>query len=299
MSVPCEIGRCEVQDTLILDGEVVYVEPREVMVNLDSMDRAMRNDFRKPRKPWIWSTSWATGVTIEQHRISGSTPTGLLPLNVFLDDVRQWTVRPSVEAEIALHLNSWLSVASGIGVRQSRFTWSVFDADKLYPNEDRFRFENRNGELWQYVRIPIGIGFEVDTFRVDLTRAFVATTTCIIPLGIRAQLPIKGPLQIEGEGGLRFGIPLGVNRSEFSDGCLVKSDGGFERIALSSSSFRVPGVMPFGRLILSRVLAAKWTARLQADVALKSFSYLDESAWQVNTHSYFLGIGLRYSPGAK
>jgi len=71
-----------VSDTLIIDGETIYVEEEHAPVT-DSIYRARQNDFREKKKPVIWGVDGAYGNQMTDFSISNFNNQELVSVNEF------------------------------------------------------------------------------------------------------------------------------------------------------------------------------------------------------------------------
>jgi hypothetical protein len=72
-----------VSDTLIIDGEIIYIEEQEEPVT-DSLDQARKNDFKEKKKPLIWGVDAGFGLQITDFSISNNVRQDLVNVNEFL-----------------------------------------------------------------------------------------------------------------------------------------------------------------------------------------------------------------------
>jgi hypothetical protein len=71
-----------VSDTLIIDGETIYIEERHTPIS-DSLNNSRKNDFKEIKKPVIWGADVAYGMQITDFSISNFKQQELVSLNEF------------------------------------------------------------------------------------------------------------------------------------------------------------------------------------------------------------------------
>ena len=72
-----------VSDTLIIDGEVIYIEEQSSPIT-DSLNQARRNDFKEKRKAPIWGFDGGYGMQMTDFSISNQVYPELIGVNEFL-----------------------------------------------------------------------------------------------------------------------------------------------------------------------------------------------------------------------
>jgi hypothetical protein len=283
-------------DTLIVDGEVVYVEPRDVLVNLDSLRREGKEDYRKPRKPAEWSFAVTAAAGVQWNRISG-TSGDLRPLDSFLGNEREVVIGFVPEAEAAWYPVRDLGVTAGVGFVRRSTSWSGFRASDLSAPEHLLGFESRNGELWQYVRMEIGPGFEVDTLNVPLHRSTRVLNYLLVPMALRFR-----PDRFIGESrwrpfadfGAAFYVPAGNSgKSEPSEsGWLIAESGDYRAVNLSEAERKPSGPMPFVRLGVNWYIQRGWAMRANCFIPLTAADQSVSDGWLIRSHAMALGLGV-------
>lgn len=72
-----------VSDTLIIDGETIYIEERHTPIS-DSLNNSRKNDFKEKKKPVIWGADVAYGMQMTDFSISNFNHQDLVSVNQFL-----------------------------------------------------------------------------------------------------------------------------------------------------------------------------------------------------------------------
>ncbi len=85
-----------VSDTLIIDGEVVYLEERESALT-DSLNQSRKNDFKEKSKPIIWGIDAAYGLQLTDFSISNKVNSNLISVGDFIQE----------KSKVSYH-NSWM-----------------------------------------------------------------------------------------------------------------------------------------------------------------------------------------------
>lgn len=171
-------------DTIIVDGEVVEVEPRSKRVNVDSLDQAMKRDVTSPREKIVVGMAALGGADLSRCRWSGGMDT-LQHLNRFLGEKAYWKPTISAAFEASAMLNNQLAVSAGIGWSQLRFGYETINTASLAADSLRYAFENRSGELYQYFTYAVGPGFETDTTLVQSSEFLGTIGFLEVPVGLR------------------------------------------------------------------------------------------------------------------
>jgi hypothetical protein len=167
---PCFLqakGAC-LSDTLILDGELIRIEKREVEVNLDSLQKKSIIDVQSPPAQKVFSLSAELGGFFGSINQTTSNDS-LLTLAQFLDRGKTYRIQPLGRLSAVFFLQPRAGVFLHLGAERHTYVVPTIGASSLAADSAVFRFENRDGELWQYFVYPIGIGFETDTTQVQVT----------------------------------------------------------------------------------------------------------------------------------
>ncbi len=170
-------------DTLILDGEIMYIVPQEELVDSDSLEDLLKEDLHKERGSSFIAYAFLVSSDFQNTRWLGSGD--LQTLDVFLGRQSSWYVRPAFDAEVILFNDKSWKLVTGLGVRFFSYSISQVEKADLSAASQRFRFENRDGELWQYSLIEVGPGFETDTTQVGVNAFRRSLAYLNFPYGVR------------------------------------------------------------------------------------------------------------------
>jgi hypothetical protein len=266
------------KDTIIVDGELVEIEPRRKRVNIDSLDQAAKQDVSVPREKIHFSLSALSGLDVSRCRWSGENDS-MVNLNQFLGEKAYWKPTFSGGIETCVLLNSQLGINTGLGWSQLKYGYETINTSTLSSSEARFAFESRNGELYEYVKYEVGPGFETDTLLVS-KRDYIGTMSFLeVPIGLRIY-----PVNFQNK--FAFYIDLGglfrrrVASSEFAPAYLLNAQGD-----LSEVNMRIPDLpknyftanIRFG---CQGTINQKW--RWQAQATVVNFPETD-----LNTSDFF------------
>jgi hypothetical protein len=200
-------------DTLILDGEIIYIEKREVEVDLDSLSQEKREDIIAPKDEthfWLGVNVGASLMKVTQATNSDT----LYTLAKFLSKESALTVQPLVHAEGGLMFNNSVGIFAGIGLQRVSCIIPDINEDQLAPSDQIWRFENRDGQLWQYYTYPVGPSFETDTVQVGITNNKRSGTLVNAQLGAKfflskATFEDKGVWKVYGTIALQMASSIG------------------------------------------------------------------------------------------
>ena len=181
--LPGWAGHFATPDTLILDGEIIYIDPQEELVDTDSLEEVLKEDLYKERGSHSMAFAFLVSSDFQNTRWLGSGD--LQTLDVFLGRQSSWYVRPAIDAEVILRNDKSWKLVTGLGLRYFSYSISQVEKADLSAASQRFRFENRDGELWQYSLIEVGPGFETDTTQVGVNAYRRSLAYINIPFGVR------------------------------------------------------------------------------------------------------------------
>lgn len=146
-------------DTIILDGEVIEMEKKEVKTNVDSLQKVESTDFKNPPKQWRFfgSVDYQIGTHFASIEIPNSN---LIELSDFLGSNSSPSLGMAASGKFGLDLSDYISI-------YSRFFWGNYgiksfsiDESSLSDDDSRVSFENNNGILYERYVLFIDPGFE-------------------------------------------------------------------------------------------------------------------------------------------
>ena len=172
-------------DTLIVDGEVIYIEPKSKPVNVDSLKSEGKKDILLPKASIVWSLSFSP-LGMDFHRTTWTGAQDSLPyVSSFLGENKYFQLSYTANTQAAVFLNDYLGVYAGLGYSRLTCDAHRLDLQSLAADTSRLRFENRDGSLFEYFKYPVGIGFETDTLQRTVQESAVQLNYLHIPIGMR------------------------------------------------------------------------------------------------------------------
>lgn len=283
-------------DTIILDGEVIYISPREVMVNMDSLEQELRRDTRSPSSPGAWRVSVNVLAGLDRTHI-GSSAGDFESLDAFTGRSPHGFPAPMLCAAAGRRVNGWLEIEAGVGWAMHRMRWRSLDERALAPEANRIRFENRGGELWQYATYEVGPGFETDTSRVPIEETVRTRSVLFLPLVATLHMPVSSRGK-RGRISLGLGvhavIPLAGGRpgEGLPDAYLVNSSGEFMRVDVEGSERNSASLQPIVQIGFRKALGKKWEWQAGAGVRPLPWSRSQNGGWEAHTRTGWIGAGL-------
>ncbi len=184
-------------DTVIIDGEYIYIEKEDVITNVDSLEEAARDDVKKEK---VKRERGNLNLLAGPNTTFGSYATSTLdqrPLDVFMGNNRSMATNVMLGLDVGFHLFSWkvpngekrISAHVGIGYNQMKFRSTQF-IDETQLAQDSILDFYRNGDklIMEYFvntdpNNPI-IG-EADTVQIALEENLTRITSWDIPLRLR------------------------------------------------------------------------------------------------------------------
>lgn len=230
-------------DTLILDGELIRIEKREVEINVDSLQRKAISDVQSPPSKKVFSLSAELGGFFGSINQTTSNDT-LLTLAQFLDRGKSYRIQPMGRLSGVFFLQPRVGVFLHLGAERHTYAIPTLSASSLAADSAIFRFENRDGELWQYFVYPIGIGFETDTTQVRVINKNRSAWMVNLQLGGRFFLSKsnasdhKKPWKVYADLGVQWKLALGdlYGGLEEEQPILVNANG--RRLAITNPVFQ-------------------------------------------------------------
>jgi hypothetical protein len=182
-----------VSDTIIIDGEIIYIEKREVYVNMDSLSEIGRNDvIKKQVKGQPWSVAIVGGVNMSVSTFATSV-SDYKPFNNFTED--DVSFRSNLAGGIEISRNIWnfpalngnvtLSAHLGASLNQVRIACNSFD-QKLFEQDSLIALRFDGEEVWldYFDRFDELFG-ELDTLPIPIIQNTLEYSTLDIPVRLR------------------------------------------------------------------------------------------------------------------
>ena len=149
-----------VSDTLIIDGEVIYIEERNTPVT-DSLNNSRKMDFKEKRKPLIWGVDGGFGIQITDFDVANNLNKELLSVNEFLGVEKNTYYHSNVlfGGYIQVHRN----IQIGTSVNLSSGKVNLSTADLIAPSDVVSFYTNDNQIQQVFVTEVEPEVFELDT----------------------------------------------------------------------------------------------------------------------------------------
>ena len=171
-----------VSDTLIIDGEVVYLEERQAELS-DSLDQSRKSDFREKRKPFTWGVDAAYGLQLTDFSISNKLNSDLIGVGDFIQE----------KSKVAYH-NSWMiggytrihkNIEIALALQGSNGSVSVSNA-LINSTSNTLSFDLVDQNIRQIYEVEVQPQvFETDTFMCSIYEDYFKLKSIQIPLKLR------------------------------------------------------------------------------------------------------------------
>lgn len=231
--------KCDVlafPDTIIIDGETIFIEKEYVKTNVDSLVDDKRKDVRlKPIPLHLFSAALHVGMNATTATFGTST-SDFVPLNNFVEN--KVSVQSNFTSSIDFAIRVWkfpalngmcnLEIHSGIGYNNVKFQTASIDEDSLV-RDSLILLRFTDNELYlDYFDIfapgPIG---ELDTAIIPIHRNLINYSILDVPLKLHgAWTPQKSLWTFYAEAGIIKRYVLKSSTPAF-DNYLVNSSGEF------------------------------------------------------------------------
>jgi hypothetical protein len=228
-------------DTIIIDGEIIYIEERDVYLDVDSLQEECKKDVRESGAPSQYKLSIGAGagamLTLAGYNSSNNK---FQTLDEFLGNKRSFRAGSSFHIEAGYDFYKSKSIRGAIGVysgaqiSQMQISSQYFEPQDVAPDSQIYLFSSLGGGLWQSYVFPVSIGFESDTTQVKLSKGIASIRVLDIPLKLRYTWypgqdlrTEKGDWQFYFETGLIYRRTL---KSSMTPGILISSDGSYQSV---------------------------------------------------------------------
>ena len=171
-----------VSDTLIIDGEVVYLEEREAVLS-DSLDQSRKNDFKEKRKPIIWGVDAAYGLQLTDFSISNKVNSNLISVGDFIQEKSNVSYHSSwmIGGYTRIHKN----IELGLVVNGTSGAVSVSNAS-INSINNTLSFDLVDDNIRQIYEVEVQPQvFESDTLMCSIYSDFFKLKSIQIPLKFR------------------------------------------------------------------------------------------------------------------
>jgi len=169
-----------VSDTLIIDGEVIYLEEQDAPIT-DSLSHSRMRDFKEKKKGIIWGIDGGFGMQISNFVISNNANSDLVSVNEFagIKNSSYYHSAFSFGGYIRVHKN----IEIGVGLQESKGNANAPSA--LVNNASEFNlFYTTNNQIYQVFETEV----QPDVTELDTTHVAIYSNNFQIET---IQIPIK------------------------------------------------------------------------------------------------------------
>jgi hypothetical protein len=171
-----------VSDTLIIDGEVIYIEEEKSPLT-DSLVQARKNNFREKRKAPVWGVESSYGLQITDFSVSNPVNQELISVNEFLG-ISNNTVYHSTLA-FGAYFKVHGNIEIGISFLGSKGTTNEGNA-QVYNTSNTISFFASDNQIQQVFETEVQPGvFEADTVSISTFSQTFSLSTFQVPLKLR------------------------------------------------------------------------------------------------------------------
>ena len=233
-------------DTIIIDGDVIYIEGDENPVDMDSLEQAGKNDvIKKPVRSYPWSIGAFAGVNLSMGTF-GTSVTDFTPLNNFSQDDKSAKFNLTYGLDLsgrfwsfpALNGSMSLSAHVGVAVNEVNVSCDAFDTDSLIRDSlILLRYTDSELYLEYFDRFPPPQDMfgELDTAVISIQKNTLKYKTIDIPARLRLSYsPSKSLASFFFEAGVVKRVVMKNQDLEYSN-YLVNSSGRY--IEIPSADF--------------------------------------------------------------
>ncbi len=299
-------------DTIIIDGETIFIEKRFFEVDMDSLIDAGHDDVKKKTLPvHFFSLALHAGANLTSASF-GTSVSAFEPLNNFVND--QHSLKWNGIAAIDLGAKFWrfpamkgmvdLSIHTGVGYNKVKVQSNSFDTDSLIRDRN-IVLRYTDGELFlEYFRIldPVWQTGELDTANIPINRDNnISYTSIDIPLKLHVDWsPSKSPWSLNVEAGVMKRLVLNNTGKNF-DSFLVNSSGQY--LKLNADEFKPQNIFrPVFGVGAERKFEKKsegnasyFSGGFQFSAVLPPTSFNSGSLFYVDVKSFSLTVFCRFN----
>jgi len=235
-------------DTIIIDGETIFIEKNYQDVDMDSLEKASRSDLKKRTLPvHFFSAALHAGLN-ETIGTYGTSMSSFEPFNNFVED--KTTFKSNFTAALDLGAKFWefpamngmidLAIHAGFAFNKVNIQSNSFDTDSLIRDRNILLRYTDQELVLEYFRItgpdpefPVG---ELDTAIIPITKSLVSYSAIDVPLKLHAAYSrVKSKWIFNLEAGILNRFIL-QNQPKGQDFYLVNSTG--EYLILDKEEFK-------------------------------------------------------------
>ena len=171
-----------VSDTLIIDGEVVYLEEHESALS-DSLDHSRKSDFKEKRKPFVWGLDAAYGLQLTDFSISNKVNSNLISVGDFIQEKSKVSYHSSwiIGGYARIHKN----IELGMALQGSNGDVSVSNA-LINTTSNTLSFDLSDQNIRQIYEVEVQPQvFETDTLMCSIYEDYFKLKSIQIPFKLR------------------------------------------------------------------------------------------------------------------
>lgn len=233
-----------VSDTLIIDGETIYIEERQAPIS-DSLINLRRNDFKEKKKPVIWGLDAAYGMQLTDFAIANFNNQELLSLNEFSSISNETFYHPGffLGAYVRVHRN--IEIATSINIFRGRVSETSGLVNSSSASVSFYIDEDRIQHVFQTEVQPQV--FELDTAVVSTFTNVFNLSSIQIPLKFRFyvnEFDARTKWRAYGEiSPIYRSFNVKKNSSETDQMLFINTSGNFEYLNVIDQRFQSFGVL--------------------------------------------------------
>lgn len=284
-----------VSDTLIIDGEVIYLEEKQTPIS-DSLNQARRNDFKEKRKPFIWGVDVSGGVQFTQFSISNALLPELQSVKEFLNTNSNANYQIATCAGIYFKIHNNIELGLGACYTAGEVT-EESAAIQNFEEGNSISFFNSENQIFQVFESEVQPQvFEMDTLALVVFEEKFEFSSIQIPLRFRFyvnEFNARSRWRAYGEISPTFRSFQVKRKNSFpSDMLFINTSGLSATYSFSNQRYSSYGVSVGAGAEFS--LSNKMNAFVQGNWSFPPTHFTDSIGLKYNTqYSSFL-VGLRF-----
>lgn len=282
-----------VSDTLIIDGETIYIEERDTPIS-DSLNNFRKKDFKERKKPLVWGVDAAYGIQMTDFSISNFRDQELVSVNEFsaISNNTFYHSGLSIGGYLRVHRNIEIGTSLNIfggGVKESTARTNTSSTSvSFYLDGDRIQHVFQT-EVQPQV-------FELDTVAVETFTQEFNISSFQIPLKFRFyvnEFSAKSKWRAYGEISpiYRF-FKLKTMSNDASRMLFINASGDFEYLNLIDQNWHSFGVLVGAGSEFQ--LTKKLNAFVQANWSFPPLNISDSNGANYFTQYSNLCLGVRF-----
>lgn len=173
-----------VSDTLIIDGEIIYIEKQEEIIS-DSLHEARKVDYKEKKKAVIWGAEVFCGSQFTQFSISNGLQPQLLSVKDFLKNNSNASYQFSEGLGAFFQIHNRIELGLGINFAKGEVV-EESAAPQQIEEIDSYSFIANGGQIFQIFQTEVQPQvFELDTLPLPIFQEKLNFSTVQIPLKFR------------------------------------------------------------------------------------------------------------------